>query len=306
MNRSRQWVFALATMVLIASPLRAGMFEDLVKTLRFAGFTADSTYVGTSNSSIAVIANNFQGNTIDLGDFEFSLNGPASFVFETGGRQIRELEFTLSSGLFNINPNQVPTVGPAQPIVYSFSFDSGTNSTQIVGNFLFDIRGKINQFGSYDLSLQASNRQTTFLDGRFEDFATGNADFDLGPLDLEGNIVADFLATVTDPFFEAAGLENIFAEFSGRVFREQQAFDIVSALQAKVDAGGKLNEDELTRLSAVAFFANLLGDDVPDTSFVSADALDITPGTIPSSVPEPTTALLLSLGATVMLRRRRR
>ena len=291
---------------IIASPVRAGMFEDVVETLRFAGFAADATHVGVSNSSIGVLANNFQGNVIDLGDFEFSLNGPATLLFESGGRQLRELEFTLSSGLININANQVPTVGAPQPLIYTFSFDSGTNDTQIVGNLLFDVRGKINQFGSYDLRLQASNRQSTFIDGRFEEFATGNADFDIGPFDIEGNIVADFLATVTDPFFEAAGLENIFAEFSGRVFREQQAFDLVAALQAKVEAGGKLNEAELGQLTSVTFFANLLGDDVPDTSFLDANSIAISPNTIPASVPEPASVLFLSVGLSLLVLRRRR
>ncbi len=306
MRRSRILLVAALLASPLASPARAGMFEGVLDTLRFAGFAVDSTHFELTNTSVATVASVLQGNTIDLGDFDFALAGPVSAVVETGGRRIPEIGLTLSTGLFNLNPNRVVTVGPPQPLLYTLNFDSGTNDTTVSGNLLFDLRAKINTFGSYDLQFQTSNRETTTIDGRFEDFPIGDADFDIGPIDIEGNIFADILATLTDPFFDAAGLENIFAEFSGRTFREQESLKTIDGLRAKIDAGGTLSGDELATVAAMQFMSNILGDELPSLSFLerglleSGQALDGV-----NSVPEPTSGLLLAAGSLALLRRRR-
>ncbi len=285
---------------------RAGMFDDVVEGLQFAGFVLDSTHVDKSNTSMLVAAHNFQGNTIDLGDFDFALAGPVSLLVEAGGRGIPEVGITLSTGLLSINPNQVATVAAAQPLVYTFGFDAGTNNTQIVGNMAFDLRAKINRFGSYDFRFMTANRQTTTVDGRFEEFPITSGDFDIGPIDIEGNIFADMLATLADPFFDAAGIENVFAQFSGRTFREAKARETVDSLRAKVESGGTLTEDELSTLTAMKLISDVLGDELPSLEFVT-DGLPAS-GTFDgtSTIPEPATGLLLASGLGLLLRHRRR
>ncbi len=306
MRMNRPAMMGVAVLLAGGLPASAGMFDNLVDGLRFAGFVVDGTHVDLTNTSVLVAANNMQGNVIDLGDFDFAVAGPVTFVLETGGRQIQEVGITLSTGLLNINPNRVVNVGPAQPLAYNFNFDAGLTDTTIVGNMLFDLRASMNSFGSYDFRFQASNRQTTNIDGRFDDFPIGDADFDIGPIDIEGNIFADLLANVTAPFFEAAGIENIFALFSGRVFREQQARATADTLRAKVEAGGSLTAEELADVSAMKFVAGLLGDELPDLGFI-ADGIPNgeTASTGMGVIPEPHTGLLLAAGLLIGVRRRR-
>ncbi len=280
-----------------------GMFGGVLDALRFSGFGVGVDHNGFNNLSTAAVANNFQGNTIDLGGFNATVNGPVTALFQAGGRGVPELRFTLSTGLLNINPNQTTTVGAAQPLAYIFNFDTGTNTTTVAGNMLFDLRGKINTFGSYDFRFQFSNRQTTTVDGRFDALSGNDFDLDLGPIDIEGNLFADLLATVTDPFFTASGLENPFALFSGRTFRENAAQRTADALRAKLAAGLLLSDDDLGRLASQSAIAQVLGDDLPDLSFL--DGVPDAGGLSASAVPEPGTLLLLGAGVVLIGRRRR-
>lgn len=295
-----------------ASPAVAGMFENVLEGLRVSGFTLGIDQSNVSQSTVAAAGTTFQGNTLDFGDFEVTLAGPVAAVVERGGRGIPTLDVILSTGALNVNPNGVVTVGAPQPVAYTINVDTGTNETNITGNFLLDARASINRYGSYDLKLQLSSRQTTEVRGRFDGNSPTNLDFDLGPIDIEGNIFADVLATVTDPFFESAGVENVFALFSGRTFREAKARNEVDSLRATVEAGGTLTENELARLGALSLVADVLGDEFPDVSFVSAglaDPNDAVAGDGTSSnaiVPEPSTVFLLAMCLPAALLRRRR
>lgn len=289
----------VAFLISMGSPVvRGEMFDDVLEGLQFAGFSVDGTHLPLSDTNVFVVANTLRGNTIDLGILDFAIAGPVTLLVEQGGRGIPEIGLTLSTGQLNINPNFVVTVGPPQPLVYAFNIDTGTNTTNITGNMLFDLRATINTFGSYDFRFQASNRQTTTIDGRFENLAIGNPEYDLGPIDIEGNIVADILATVADPFFDAAGVENVFAEFSGRTFREKQARETIGRLKTKVEAGERISQEELATVSAIKLVSDFLGDELPDLGFL-ADGLPIEAGTqtLTNAVPEPATMLLLVLGA---------
>jgi len=313
----RHWKCALVAVAVIAflsPPARAGRFEDLLDGLRVSGVTLGADHSNVSNSTIAAAGTTFNGNTIDFGDFELTLAGPVAAVVERGGRAIPTLDVILSTGRLNVNPNRVVTVGDPQPMGYNLHLDTGTNETNISGNVLLDARTSVNRYGSYDLRLQLSNRQTTEIRGHFDGGSPSNLDFDLGPIDVEGNIFADVLATVTDPFFESAGVENVFALFSGRTFREAKTENEVNALRAAVEAGRTLTESQLARLSTLSLVADVLGDDFPDVSFASARLPDpdapasATRTSAGSIVPEPATVLLLAmcLPAALWHHRRRR
>ena len=314
MRLSKCALIGAAVAACAASPAPAGMFENVLDGLRVSGFTLGVDHSDLSRSTVAAAGTTFQGNTIDFGDFDVTLAGPVAAVVERGGRGIPTLDVILSTGTLNVNPNGVVTVGAPQPLAYTINMDTGTNETNIAGNFLLDARASVNRYGSYDLKLQLSSRQTTEIRGRFDDNSPSNLDFDLGPIDIEGNIFADVLATVTDPFFESAGVENVFALFSGRTFREAKARDEVDSMRAAVEAGGTLTGTELARLSALSLVADVLGDDFPDVSFISAglpDPNDPVAGDRASAnaiVPEPSTVFLLAmcLPAALLRRRRRR
>lgn len=306
---------AIVSVVLFAATSApGGIFNDVVRGLDVAGFQIVGLENPVSNKTSVAAGANFQGNPIDFGDFDVTMAGPVTFLFESGGRGIPTLDIGISSGLININPNRVFTIGQPQGMLYAVNFDSGLNTTNITGNMLFDGRLSINAFGSYDLRMQFSNRGTTTQVGRFDDVEPVDFDFDLGPVNIEGNIIADLLATVTDPLFEAVGFENIFASFSGRIGREEQLRSAAQRIRIKLENGGQLTQDDLSMLTGMAMVADMLGDDVPDLSFVSqaVEAGQFEGGDdLPQStndnirVPEPTAVLLLCVGAASLLRRRR-
>ena len=292
MRAIRIIVLSCIISVLGATSANAGMFENVVEGLRFAGFAVDGNHDGISNSTVGVIGTNFRGNVVDVGDFNFSLTGPVSAVVQRGGRGIPTYEVILSTGPLSINPNQVTSVGPAQPLAYNLSFDSGLNTTDITGNLLADMRFSINRFGSYDLRLQFSDRQTTTIDGAFDETSPLDFNTDLGPIDIEGNIIADVLAVVTDPFFKAAGLENLFANISGLTILEE-------SLQASTGT--------LTSKVGLSLFSSILGLD-PGSLGIVPDGLtaDASNPVIVSAiaVPEPAVLVLMGLGALTLLPRR--
>lgn len=287
------------------------MFVDVFDVLRFSNFIVDTNRNPIANTTTGVITTNFLGNTIDFGDFDLTLRGPVSAVVETGGRRIPTLDIFLSTARTSANRNQVTTVNTPVPLNYTLHFDSGTNETTIDGNVLLDARASLNAFGSYDLKLQLSNRQTTVIDGRFDVNSPIDNDFDIGPIDIRGNVFADILATVADPFFNAAGAENIFELFGGRTARERQSERVVDQLETKAAGGGQLTEDDLAAVATLSLVADVLGDDFPETDFLADAVSDLTSSSAIAAapgpaVPEPGTLLLLAAALALTLTRPRR
>lgn len=307
MNR-RVSAATLAAVLAACPAVRAGMFEDVLDGLRFAGFAVGGGHDDVSNTTAGVIGNFFQGNVVDLGDFDVTLNGPLSAVVQTGGRKLPAFELILSTGRLNVNPNNVVTVDAAQPLSYSLSFDSGLNTTTIDGNLVGDARFRINRLGGYDLRLHFSDRQTVTVDGEFDDGSPVDSSVDYGPIDFQGNIFADILAAVTEPLFRAAGAENFIAQIGGRFAREQQSASIVESLRDKMDSGRTLTSADLSTLAGLKLTASILGDDLPDTSSLSAGLpFSADPLTVsPAPVPEPATIVLFGAAALLIAARRRR
>jgi len=276
---------------------RAAVFGDVLVGLDYAGFQ----YVGERNplSGGATIGTSrmFDNTLLDFGPADLTLTGPLAASFTTGGRGLRTLDFALIAGV------------PDNPLIYSYVNDIGANEVRVDGSTVFGVRGSINQFGWYDLRLQLSSRQTASSTGRFANTDGEIMDFDIGPIDVSGNLFADLLATITDPFFESAGYENIFASFSGRTARENALESTVSDLRAKAAAGRNLSKQEVSDLVTRALTADLHGDEVPDLSFLElspADGVDRGAAGVVQSVPEPATFVWLLPAAWWIGRRKRR
>jgi hypothetical protein len=195
-------------------------------------------------------------------------------------------------------------------LIYNYVSDVGGTEVEIDGSTVFSAIGSINEFGWYDFTLQFSSRQNVSSTGRFANSDGEIMDFDVGPIDISGNLFADLLATLTDPFYEAAGYENIFASFSGRTARESALESTVSKLRAKMAAGVDLTSREVSELVNMAMTASLHGDDVPDLGFLHLSASPGAPTQAlpggPHAVPEPSTLGMLLLCACFLTRRRRR
>ncbi|MCH7702349.1 MAG: PEP-CTERM sorting domain-containing protein [Planctomycetes bacterium] len=282
---------AVLVVSLWATPARADLFGNVVLGLDAAGFNVTGAPNPLSGGRITQIDRTFVGETLNFGATELQLLGPISVSFGHGGRAIQTFDLSFS------------TLG--QPFQYIYSADTGGQETLISGSFAMDGDFSINSFGFYDLTLFFSSRQDITTEGRFSNVDGEEQDFDLGPVDISGNIFADVLAALLDPVFEAAGAQNIFASFSSRGGLDQSLFSAIQGLPA--NAGGGL---ALPSGAADSVNVGQGGGTIPEFAFVGVGydpATGLTAAGNTAPIPEPATACLLlgGLGAIAAHRRLR-
>lgn len=296
----------LHTRMLVVAGLAAGMlpavasagtFEKVLFGLSEAGFNfvAEENFI--SGGDDLIVTRTFTGETLDFGATELTLQGSPTFTFTTGGRGLDLLEVSLNTG--------------GSPFNYALNTDTGNQITNITGSFLLDATAKVNEFGYYDLVFNVSSRQTIDNEGRFSNEPI-TQDFDIGPINVRGNLYADLLAAVTEPIFQLMGVENIFAQFSTSGQFASQLDAKIATLQAKSERGEVLSDAELAELGSVVSLAAAFGIAPPDLSFlgdaeIAHDVVmnDALAATQPVAVPEPVTMLLLAAGIPLLLRRSR-
>lgn len=312
-------LLAIALMGLHGTSARGDLWEGVATGLGAAGFDIRGGHNVLSGGTDILVTNTFFGETFDFGALELTLNGPISLDFSTGDRILHDLDIALTTA--------ASSEQNATPLSYELTYDVGGQQTSITGTLLVDGAISVNRFGWYEVGLDYSSRQTVVNDGRFD---TGTSDFDLdvGPINVRGNIFADMLAAVTDPFFDAAGIPNLFASFSGRV-QLQQVID--NQLKTAVAGLGVDPAAPIDNAGLRSPFDDLYG---PDSAHINPDevvarsspqailtSFDQTPGAeqprnvgaVPSGpsgsttvVPEPSVLLLMLLGVPALLTRRRR
>jgi hypothetical protein len=288
-------LFALAV-IGPARRIHGGMIEDVGLALGQFGFD----YFGNRNllsGGIDFLATNrFVGNELDFGVADLSLVGPLSLAVSTGGRALSELEIAFRTA---DNP-----VSSTQPLRYLYNVDVGGQTARVEGSIFLDANLKVNGFGFYDLSLEYSSRQTIDREGRFANDSLTN-DFDVGPIHVRGNIVADLLAVVTEPIFENAGLVNVFASFSGREqLRSAIAAQAQAGIEEPVASGSGRDAIPAGSADAVVFrgLVQAAGEQVPASAISGSSFVAYQPGV----VPEPVVLILLLLGLPLVLTRRPR
>jgi hypothetical protein len=271
------------------------VFRDALNAIDFLGFNVTGQRNPISQGYTVSANRNFQNTPIDFGAIDLVLNGPVSGTFTTSERFLHTMDFSLNVG------------SAANPFQYSYVADVGSNRVQVVGSAVMGVNGSINQFGWYDMRVQMSSRQDIESSGRFANSDGEMIDFDIGPVDISGNIFADILAAITDPFFENSGTENIFAAFSGRTARENALESTVSQLESKSLAGKNLTSSEVSRLMTMVAEAQLRGDDVPDLGFLHlGDGETFSGSGIPQVAPEPSVLTMLLIPAVLLGSRRLR
>jgi len=275
----------------------AGMFKRVVNGLGEAGFNFIAEENFMSGGADLIVTRTFTGETLDFGATELTLQGSPTFTFTTGGRGLDLLEVSLNTG--------------GTPFNYLLTTDTGNQITTLNGSFLLDASATVNEFGYYDVTFNVSSRQSFTNEGRFSN-EPSTMDYDIGPISLRGNIFADLLAVVTEPIFQAMGVDNIFAQFSSSGQFESQLDSKIAALSAKARSGQALSAAEMAELGSVVSLASAFGFTPPDLSFLkdvsigeSMLSVDALAATQPQVVPEPATGLMLLMGIPMLLRRRR-
>lgn len=299
-----RWVLAVSFVALTASTsaVQAGMWGDVAMGMSLVDYRFDGgpnlLGRGFDIETQAIYA----GQQYNFGFADLVLGSPVaptasniSMGYTTRG--LPRAEFAWNTG------------GTALP--YTLRINNGIQDITTDGSILIDVRTEVNVLGFYDTRVRISNRTESSTDGFLAD-ESGNLDFDLGPIDISGNIYADALAAITQPLWLAAGTPNPFAKFSERATRTASVDATIEELRARVEAGEILSDDEMdmlinsTLLSAilggVAGQGQLFSDFVSATEKAPTNTLRVT-----SVVPEPATGfLVMGLGTLLIARPRRR
>jgi hypothetical protein len=293
MIRSRRARIGLALTLgfaVVAPAAQADLIRDVGVALGYAGFDIEGRRNILSGGEDYRISRNLLGTPLDFGAGELALQGPISLELSTGKRCPATLDIALQTAM-NSDLS-------SSPLAYLFQYDVGGQSTEVSGTVYIDASLSINQFGWYTAELTYSSRQNVERDGRFAN-DSDTYDYDIGPINVSGNIFADALALITDPFFEATGQFNPFESFSGRA-EWQKLFD-TSTSQARRDlAGGdSLMASIMSPLLAPGAMSEPVHGPLPlpaGTQAVGAAGV----------VPEPTVLLLMLLGVPMVAARRPR
>lgn len=297
MNRIRGLCLSGTTLMIVlagAAPARAELYQDVARGLALLDFrfSGERNVLG---DGITVNAGAVYNNReFDFGVAELTLTGQLGLSAGFTRRGIPGAEFSMSTG--------------GTPLAYTFEINNGIQDLTANGRALIDISTDINALGFYDQTIQISNRGTFETDG-FGPEDTGTLAFDVGPIDISGNIFADVLAAVTEPFFAANGVENPFAKFSDRATRLLEATKSIEELQARAAAGEYLTDAELSSLINNSIIAAVLGGKpsahVLDDLLLSGSEDTVIAARI-VTVPEPVAMTALLLPLAVCLRGRRR
>ncbi len=277
----RHFFVALLTAALaLSAPARGEDRDNLAAALSYVGFDLIGQPNPLSGGVDFLATNTFDGTQFDFGIADLSLSGPLSLQVSTGGRLLTQLEVSFSTAV-NANAN-------ATPLSYVFNSDIGPQSLQINGTVFADGDFTLNSLGFYDLSLTYSSRRNITHEGSSGEDST--EDFDLGPIDVSGNLIADILTVLTEPFFNATGQDNPFEPYSG-LAELSEILQVSTAESQTALAEG--------RSSADAVMARLLNplENGSSRAIVSRVMTGAT-------VPEPAVLVLMLLGIPAIVLRR--
>ncbi len=292
----------IAASTLISAPARGELFRDLATGLQLFNYR----FVGERNIlgdglDITAFAN-YNNEEFNFGLAQLTLNGQ---VFATGGftrRVLPEFHFSLNTG----------GDGNVQPLAYNWEFNNGIQDLTMTGQVAVNVDTSINMLGFYDQTFQISNRGSYETDG-FALIDEGTLDFDVGPVNLSGNVFLDILAAASEPFFEGSDLTNPFSKLTGRATKVAELTKITDDLQSRIAAGEILTDEELGTLINYSVLTAMIEGKSIDQALANLtlpEGLRSEDGnwnftvTEVTTTPEPS-AILLAFLTLPLLRRRR-
>ncbi len=192
-------------------------------------------------------------NTLDLGPFKLELGADQAFaagaqpvgIHNKVGytmRFIPEVFFETQTGQRTFNQfSGISTFAPT-PLSYTATFNGGFQDFQWTGNALVDTSGRLNVLGFYDYSLRFTNIGNYTADGMLVQDETVT-DFDIGPIDVSGNIFMDMTAGFLQGIGSAIGAVPP-RVVSGAAAKDKETEELL----ARLDAGEALSDEEISYL----------------------------------------------------------
>ena len=283
-------------LALCAAPLaqnvaRAGVWDDIGFGLGYAGFDFQGQVNPLSLGADFRAVKVFDPTSFDprrRATYDF---GIGELAFDTGAFSVEVSSSTRFLPQLEVSFQTAATAdGVAQPLGYTFTTDVGGQSVEVQGDILMDMDFSINGFGFYELTGVYSSRQTTTSDGRFDNTSREN-DFDIGPIDISGNIFADVLAAVTDPLFEQFGAQNPFASFSSRAQLDEIFSTSAKTAQERAASGGELTDADISLLVGALTLDQVLGSATSGAGVSGPNGQTAIPSA--AAVPEPSTIVFM-------------
>ncbi len=308
MTQLRMSLLAVAAL-LCSSPALGGLYEDLYRGLGYLATPSGSPVTAVAGGGMAngsrfgrlrIVPNEFgQGyrlefdrtfggdgrgrpETFDIGNLELTLSGSTQMTASYTGRGAQTINVDVFAG--NLS--------------YLLTDKTGVQDFFLSGRLDVTNRLEIDRLGFYTLDLEINNSNATLnADGVIVD-GPADADFDIGPISIRGNVFVDAAAAALNALgVDASGLETLFpASPIERINDEIEAFigeHLVLGEAFTADlADGALSSD--SALAARDFLGGLVA---------TVDEA-VTHDSPPFGVPESSTLLLIGALALIGLRRR--
>lgn len=294
----------LAALTLTGNVVQANTWGKVARGFQLFDyqFSGERNYLGNGWTLNADVIYTGQTYNMGLATLQLGADSPARANMSMGYtlRGIPKASFDFST---------------SGPLSYNFEIDTGLQDFRTVrGSILYDVHTDVNLLGFYDTHVQISNRGDYSTSGLLGQDG-GTLAFDIGTIDVSGNVYADALAALFQPLFDAAGTENPFAKFSSAAAKTASLEASTQELRSKVAAGEILTDTEIEQLinNTVTLavlkgesFDAALADALPPPTTSDSEPLRTTSFEI-NQVPEPATGLLtLAMGLALVVRRRPR
>lgn len=297
--------FASGVLLVLASmalPAQGGLYRDIYRGLGILATPSGSPLLSASDGTrvngqrtgrlrivpdspgrgYSVEFNRTFGNdsegrpeVLDLGGFEMQLSGATQAT----------LGFTRRGGLVG-NANVT-----ANSLNYALRGKSGAQDIALTGTLNIQSSLEVNALGFYTLSTDVSNTNSQLtMDGVAVQNFQQPTNFDIGPINVKGNIFVDGLTAV----LAQAGVDTTPLQ---QLFPESPLTAIIQSLEQQMTAATQVAGLQVTSDGQLPPVPPGFGQAAGQTVLAGLQAPVVTAGSgTPGLVPEPGTLLLLCLG----------
>jgi len=268
------WTVPALTLAILLSGTQqadAQFFKMLNNGLFWTGFRVDAARNPITKGYDARADRYFINETADLGFATVTLRGQLTLTASLTKLPTRAFSYGIST--------------EDNPLSYTITLKDAVQDVTVTGDIIIDYEFSMNGGGWYHKTLKVRNRGTIEADGVLAE-ADNNIDFDLGPIDMSGNVFIDAAAFLVDlAGGDSSSLRGVSSAGPFLVLGEQEV-----ALDAEILAA---DQDLAEQINAAVTQAVLEAATAPTRAAMV--------------VPEPSAIALLVLGcAYLTLKRHRR